>query len=277
MDGKLVADNETKQILGSVFHGNGEGVGFGGGGLRIGGAWVLNMDETIAEAAKLAATADQVVLSIGLSGDWEGEGSDRADMKLPGRTDDLVAAVAKANPNTVVVNQTGIPVELLWLGEVAGFVQAWYGGNETGNAIADVLFGDVNPSGRTSLSWPKKVNHNPAYYDYRSEGGRVLYGEDVYVGYRHYDTVEMDVNFAFGSGLSYTTFELSELKVSKIGRSELDAELRVEIEVANTGTLDGKDVVQVYVHQKKPSIRRPLKELKGFTKVAVPLGCRELP
>lgn len=309
VDDELVIDNETKQTLGSVFYGNGTveekgrihmekgksyhivlrfasavtsktplngGVGFGGGGLRIGGAWVLDMDDTIAEAAKLAASADQVVLAIGLSGDWEGEGSDRADMRLPGRTDDLVAAVAKANPRTVVVNQTGTPVELPWLADVAGFVQAWYGGNETGNAIADVLFGDVNPSARTSLSWPKRVTHNPAFYNFRSEAGRVLYGEDVYVGYRHYDTVEMALNFAFGTGLSYTTFHLSGLNVSKTGGSELESELRVEVQVRNTGRVDGQNVVQVFVHHKQPGIRRPPKELKGFTKVSVSTGTSEL-
>lgn len=307
VDGKEVVDNETKQKQGTVFYGCGsveergsilmekgktyhiklefasaptsklEGDGivrFGGGGFRIGGAWVLDMDDTIAEATRLAKHAEQVVICAGLNQDWEGEGADRVDMKLPGRMDDLISAVAAANPRTVVVNQTGTPVEMPWLGKVAGLLQAWYGGNETGNGIADVLFGDVNPSGRSSLSWPKRVEDNPAFYNYRSEGGRVLYGEDVYVGYRHYETVKREVNFMFGYGLSYTTFQLSDLKVGRTGGNagELDAKLEVTVNVKNTGGIDGQEVVQVYVHQQAPAIRRPPRELKGFAKVHVEAG-----
>ncbi|KAK5126087.1 hypothetical protein LTR85_011442 [Meristemomyces frigidus] len=307
VDGEEKVDNETKQTQGTVFYGcgtveergtvamekgktyhiklefasaptsklNGDGiVRFGGGGFRIGGAWVLNMDDTIAEAARMAKDAEQVVICAGLNQDWEGEGADRADMRLPGRMDDLITAVAEANPMTVVVNQTGTPVEMPWLSKVAGLLQAWYGGNETGNGIADALFGDINPSGRSSLSWPKRVEDNPAFYNYRSEGGRVLYGEDVYVGYRHYEMVKRDVNFAFGYGLSYTNFELSDLKVEKSGGEgkELDAKVKVTVSIKNTGKLDGAEVVQVYLHQQTPTIRRPPRELKGFTKVAVKAG-----
>ena len=305
VDGKEVVDNETSQTQGTVFYGcgtvevtgtvpmekgktyhiklefasaptsklDGDGiVRFGGGGWRIGGAWALNMDDTIAEAAKLAKDAEQVVICAGLNGDWEGEGADRKDMKLPGRMDDLISAVASANPRTVVVNQTGTPVEMPWLDKVAGLIQAWYGGNETGNGIADVLFGDINPAGRSSLSWPKKVEDNPAFYNYRSEAGRLLYGEDVYVGYRHYETVKRDVNFAFGYGLSFTTFELSDVKVEKSGDDDLSAKLQVTVNVKNTGKVDGQDVVQVFLHQQSPSIRRPPRELKGFTKIPVKAG-----
>lgn len=310
VDGEEIVDNESRQTQGTVFYGcgtveergtvpmekgktyhitlefasaptsklTGDGiVRFGGGGFRIGGAWVLSMDDTIAEAARMAKDAEQVVICAGLNQDWEGEGADRVDMRLPGRMDDLITAVAKANPNTVVVNQTGTPVEMPWLDKVSGLLQAWYGGNETGNGIADVLFGDVNPSGRSSLSWPKKVEDNPAFYNYRSEGGRVLYGEDVYVGYRHYEMVKRDVNFAFGFGLSLTTFELADLKVEKTTSSggdgaEVDAKLKVTVNVKNTGKLDGAEVVQVYVHQQTPGIRRPPRELKGFTKIFVEAG-----
>ena len=310
VDGKEIVDNETSQTQGTVFYGCGtveekgtlrmekgktyhvklefasaptskligDGiVRFGGGGFRIGGAWVRDMDETIAEAAKMAKEAEQVVICAGLNQDWEGEGADRVDMKLPGRMDDLIAAVASANPNTVVVNQTGTPVEMPWLPKVAGLLQAWYGGNETGNAIADVLFGDVNPSGRSSLSWPKRVEDNPAFYNYRSEGGRVLYGEDIYVGYRHYEMVRREVNFGFGFGLSYTSFELEGLDVKKSGDggNELGAKLEVSVRVKNIGKVDGQEVVQVYLHQQSPAIRRPPRELKGFTKVHVKAGGSE--
>ncbi|EMD00746.1 glycoside hydrolase family 3 protein [Baudoinia panamericana UAMH 10762] len=305
VDGHLVVDNTTKQKQGSVFYGCGsveekgtipvekgktyhvvldfasaptsklEGDGivrFGGGGFRIGGAWVRGMDETIKEAADLAKSAEQVVICAGLNQDWEGEGADRVDMKLPGRMDDLIAAVAAANPKTIVVMQTGTPVEMPWLEDVSGLLQAWYGGNETGNAIADALFGDINPSGRSSLSWPKRLEDNPAFYNYRSEGGRVLYGEDVYVGYRHYDTVKREVNIPFGFGLSYTSFELSDLRVERMGEDELSSKVKVSVTVKNTGKLDGHEVVQVYVSQQSPGIRRPPRELKGFAKVAVKAG-----
>ena len=305
VDGKLLIDNTTKQRQGTVFFGVGTaeekstihmkkgktyhvklsfasaptskllGGGvpqFGGGGFRIGGAWVLKMDDTIAEAVKLAKEYEQVVICAGLNQDWEGEGADRVDMKLPGRMDDLIAQVAEANAKTVVVMQTGTPVEMPWLDKVAGLVQAWYGGNETGNAIADILFGDVNPAGRSSLTWPKRVEDNPAFYNYRSEGGRVLYGEDVYIGYRHYETVKRDVNITFGQGLSYTTFELSKLKVSKDGEDDLTATINVNVNVENTGKRDGQDVVQVYVRPCCPGIRRAPRELKGFTKVAIKAG-----
>lgn len=308
IDGKLIIDNETEQTQGTSFYGcgtieekgtvkmqkdvtyrillqfasaptsktQGEGgtVRLAGGGFRIGGAWARDMEATIAEAVAMATQVQQVVICAGLNQDWEGEGADRADMKLPGETDRLIAAVAEANPNVVVVNQSGTPVEMPWKSQVAGILQAWYGGNETGNAIADVLFGDHNPSGRSSLSWPQKVQHNPAFLNYRSEGGRTLYGEDVYVGYRFYEAVDRQVNFPFGFGLSYTTFELSDLHLRKTGEG-LSAVLELSLSVSNTGTRDGQDIIQVYVSQRNPAIRRPVRELKAFSKVLVEAGSTE--
>lgn len=142
-----------------------------------------------------------------------------------------------------------------------------YGGNETGNAIADVLFGNVNPSGKLPLSFPKRIQDNPAFLNYKTERGRTLYGEDVYVGYRWYEMLDLPVLFPFGHGLSYTSFSLSSLAVTKT-----DKLLIVEVEVANTGTIAGAEVVQVYVSQKDPTIRRPKKELKGFTKIFLQKG-----
>jgi beta-glucosidase len=188
-------------------------------------------------------------------------------MNLPGHMDALISAVSAANPSTVVVMQSGTPVTMPWLSSVDALVQAWYGGNETGNAIADVLFGNVNPSAKLPLSFPKKLQDNPAFLSYRTERGRTLYGEDIYVGYRWYETLDMDVAFPFGHGLSYTSFELSDLKVVKKGEV-----LNVSVKVTNTGERDGAEVVQVYVSQKKPSIKRPKKELKGFAKVALKKG-----
>ncbi|KAK9481527.1 glycoside hydrolase superfamily [Lipomyces starkeyi] len=298
---KLVVDNETVQRQGEAFFNNGtvEEVGkieleagttyevkvefgsastsklettvmnFHGGGLRIGVARALNPEAEIKKAVEAAKLADQVILTVGLGGEWESEGYDRTSMKLPGATDTLVGAVLDANPNTVVVVQSGTPVEMPWISKAKAVVQAWYGGNETGNGIADILFGDVNPSGKLPLSFPVKVQDNPAYLNYRSERGRTLYGEDIYIGYRYYEAVEKDVLFPFGHGLSYSTFEFSDLAV------KVDAEsgtLTVKTKIANVSGPSGAEVVQVYIHQHNPSIGRPPKELKGFSKITVAAG-----
>ena len=249
-------------------------VSFGGGGVRIGGAKVLDADEEIAKAAELAKRVDQVVLCVGLNADFEQEGHDRSHMDLPGRTDDLIAAVAAANPRTVVVVQSGTPVSMPWTKAVAGIVQAWYRGNETGNAIADVLFGDINPSGKLPLSFPIRVEDNPAYLNYRSERGRTLYREDIYIGYRYYEAVKKPVLWPFGWGLSYTSFSLVnlDLKHKMCGGKDM---IVVTLSITNTGASDGAEVVQMYTSQRCPSIKRPLKELKGFTKVFVLVGERK--
>lgn len=245
----------------------GGSVDFGGGAVRIGGAWKIDPEEEIRKAADLAKDAGQVVICAGLNMDWESEGFDRPDMKLPGYLDRMITAVAEANPKTAVVIQSGTPVEMPWLSKVPALLQAWYGGNETGNGIADVLFGDVNPSGKVSLSFPIRNEDNPAFLNYRSEAGRTLYGEDVYVGYRYYEMLKRPVNFPFGHGLSYTSFELSDLSVENDGNT-----LTASVKVSNTGSVDGAQVAQLYISQDAPAIRRPVKELKGFSKVFLKKG-----
>ncbi len=204
-------------------------------------------------------------------------------MDLPGRTDELISALADANPNVVVVLQSGTPVTMPWAYKVSTLIQAWYGGNETGNALADVLFGDVNPSGKLPLSFPFRNEHNPAYLNYRSERGRVLYGEDIYIGYRFYEATNRRVQFPFGHGLSYTSFKMSHLQLTVLDpKSDPDSKTRdcgrndgvlhVSLRVENTGVLDGTEVVQVYVAQRAPSIKRPPKELKGFVKSFIRAG-----
>lgn len=123
--------------------------------------------------------------------DWEGEGTDREIFSLPGHMDALISAVSAANPSTVVVMQSGTPIAMPWISSVNALVHAWYGGNETGNAIADILFGAVNPSAKLPLSFPKRIQDNPAFLNYRTERGRTLYGEDVYVGYRWYEMLDL--------------------------------------------------------------------------------------
>ncbi|KAI4854348.1 hypothetical protein E4T44_00234 [Aureobasidium sp. EXF-8845] len=244
-------------------------VTFGHGGFRFAGCKRLDFETSIKEAADLARSVDQVVIFTGLSGEWESEGQDRPHMNLPPGNDDLIFAVLEANPNTVVVVQSGTPVAMPWADKAKAIVQAWFGGNETGNGIADVLYGDVNPSGKLPLTMPRRIQDNPAYINYRCEGGRTLYGEDVYVGYRWYENVEIAPLFPFGHGLSYTSFNMSDPQVSQEGSSNLN----VSCQVANIGTRAGAQVVQVYIAAPKSKhVGRPVKELKGFSRVSLEAG-----
>jgi beta-glucosidase len=244
----------------------------GAGGFFLGGIRRMDPSEEIAKAVTLAKAVDQVIICAGLNADFESEGYDRPHMDLPGHIDQLISSVAAANPNTVVVMQSGTPVTMPWLDQVPSLVQAWYGGNETGNAIADVLFGDVNPSGKLPLSFPVRNEDNPAFLSYRSELGRTVYTDDVFVGYRHYEKVGKKVNFPFGHGLSYTSFRYGNLRVGTSGEG-VEAKLVVEVEVTNEGKVAGKEVVQVFVAPPVGSaVTRPVRELKGFAKVLLKPG-----
>ncbi|KAL6940501.1 hypothetical protein ACO0QE_004405 [Hanseniaspora vineae] len=297
IDDKLVINNKEKQVLGDFGFGSGTipvsaflnlekgrtykiQIDYGSGptsvlcknheesALKVGVNKVIDEHAEIEKAAKLASEHDKVILVIGLNGEIECESYDRQNMQLPRRTNDLVTAVLKANSNTVIVNQSGTPVEFPWLQQATTLLQAYYGGNELGNSIADVIFGDANPSGKLSLSWPLKNEDNPAYLNFKTVMGRVLYGEDIYVGYRFYEKLQKQVAYPFGHGLSYTTFKFDGLKVSGD-----DETLKVGLSVANTGKVDGKEVVQVYIARNSPSaVPRPVKELKKFRKVALKAG-----
>ncbi|CAH6722521.1 putative probable beta-glucosidase I [[Candida] jaroonii] len=240
----------------------------GGGGINFGAIKKIDPDEEIEKAVKIAKNNDKVVLSIGLTHEWETEGSDRPNMELPLLTNKLVSSVLKANSNTVIVNQSGTPVEFPWLEDSKCLVQAWYGGNEAGNAIADVLFGDYNPSGRLPLTFPKKLKDNPTYLNFKTERGRVLYGEDIFMGYRYYEKMEKEVAFPFGHGLSYTSFEHNNLEISIDENKDL---LKVNVDIKNVGNLDGSEVIQLYISHDSSTIR-PVKELKGYQKIHLLVG-----
>jgi len=227
--------------------------------------------DSIQQAAALAAKSDVAIVFAGLTAEWESEGFDRPDMELPGDQVRLIEQVAAANPNTLVVLNVGSPISMSWLDKVAAVVQAWYIGQETGNAIADVLFGDVNPSGKLTTTWPKRLQDNPAYINYPGENGQVVYGEGLFVGYRYYDKKDVAPLFPFGYGLSYTTFAYRNLVLDA---SEYGAEdvIRVSVDIQNTGTRAGQEVIQVYVHDVRPRLVRPEKELKAFAKVALKPG-----
>ncbi len=217
------------------------------------------MDRAIA----LATRADAVVCVVGTDNDWETEGHDRASMALPPPQDDLVRAVAAVNPRTLVVVNAASPVEMPWRQDVAAILQAWFPGEEWGNALADVLSGDASPSGKLPTTFPIRLEDTPAFTSYPGERGQVHYGEGVFVGYRWYDARDIEPGFPFGHGLSYTTFEL--------GAAVWDGS-SVRLRLTNTGAVRGAEVVQCYVHDVASSVARPPQELKAFAKVALDPG-----
>ncbi|RJE25234.1 hypothetical protein PHISCL_02447 [Aspergillus sclerotialis] len=249
-------------------------VAFGPGGFRFGATRRVSNEELIANAVEQAANADQVVIFAGLTSEWETEGHDREHMDLPPGSDELISRVLKANPNAVVVIQSGTPVTMPWVNDASALLQAWFGGNECGNGIADVLYGDVNPSGKLPLSFPVRLEDNPSFLNFRSERGRVLYGEDIYVGYRYYERAKITPQFSFGHGLSYTSFARSGLAVeSSPEGSTLDNEtVTATVTVKNTGKVPGSEIVQLWIVPPKTVVNRPVRELKGFQKVALQPG-----
>jgi beta-glucosidase len=238
--------------------------------LRLGGVLKVPAD-SIRQAVALAAEADVAIVFAGLTDEWESEGYDRPDMELPGDQATLIEMVTAANPHTIVVLNGGSPIAMRWLDQAAAVVEAWYLGQETGNAIADVLFGDVNPSGKLPTTFPKRLHDNPAYLNYPGENGKVHYGEGIFVGYRYYDKKEIAPLFPFGYGLSYTTFVYRRLTLRQSPATAGEA-IRLSVEVENTGSRAGQEIVQVYVRQAQSRLSRPEKELKAFAKIALEPG-----
>jgi len=228
-------------------------------------------DEMIAEAVKAAKAAKVAVIFAGLPDSYESEGYDRTHMKMPACQNKLIEAVAEVNPNTVVVLHNGSPVEMPWIGKVKGVLEAYLGGQAVGLAAVKVLYGDVNPSGRLPETFPVKLSDNPSYLFYGGEGNEADYREGIFVGYRYYDKKEMDVLFPFGYGLSYTTFEYSNLRLSADTITDQET-VDVTVTVKNTGDRFGKTVVQLYVGDKESTVIRPDRELKGFEKVSLEPG-----
>jgi beta-glucosidase len=226
----------------------------------------------IDEACKNARSAAVALIYISLPATKESEGYDRSDLDLTPQQVALVKAVAAAQPNTVVILNNGAPVVMSeWLDGTAAVIEAWMMGQAGGGAIADVLFGKVNPSGKLAETFPLKLIDTPAYINYPGENGAVRYGEGIFIGYRYYDTKEVPTQFPFGYGMSYTTFDYQNLKLSSQPFRDVDG-LTVSVDVTNTGKLPGKEVVQVYVHDQKSKLVRPPKELKGFAKLELQPG-----
>ncbi|HEX7567256.1 MAG TPA: glycoside hydrolase family 3 C-terminal domain-containing protein [Anaerolineaceae bacterium] len=235
------------------------------------GAWMPlpEEDSRLARALEAASSSDAAIVFAGMPELGETEGKDRPHLHLPGKQDELIQAIVHANPKTIVVLNVGSPVSMPWLSEVPAVVLSYFGGLEVGNAIARVLVGDVNPSGKLPVTFPSRLEDTPAFGNYPG-GKEVRYCEGIFVGYRHYDLKDIDPLFPFGHGLSYTSFAYSHLQVpSSIKAGEA---WQVSVNVQNTGLRAGQEVVQLYIHDVKSSLPRPLKELKGFKKITLQPG-----
>lgn len=228
-------------------------------------------EKLIEEAKEVAKKSDLAVIFAGLPERYESEGYDRPHMKMPENHNRLIEEISKVQKNVAVVLANGAPVEMPWVDNVRGILETYLGGQGWGGAVADVLFGVVNPSGKSAETLPKKLSDNPSYLNFPGEDDRVEYREGIFVGYRYYDKKEMDVLFPFGYGLSYSTFEYSDLVLDKKEMTDQDI-LRVSVKVRNTGKVSGKEIVQLYVRDIDSSVIRPEKELKGFEKVELNPG-----
>ncbi len=234
-------------------------------------------DSLLTAAVETARNADAVIFIGGLNKNWfqDSEGDDRQTMALPYNQDKVINALMATNKNLTVILCSGNAVEMPWLSQVPALVQAWYLGSEAGNAIANIVSGEVNPSGKLPFSFPKKIEDNAAHsfgtLSYPGDGKKQEYKEDILVGYRWFDTKKIVPQFAFGYGLSYTTFEYGKISADKREYAKTDI-VKVSFTIRNTGKTDGAEIAQVYMSQPKASVLRPAKELKSFKKVHLKAG-----
>lgn len=226
----------------------------------------------IDEAVIAAQSADAAVIFAGLPDSFESEGYDRTHMKMPDSHNMLITAVSKVQQNTIVVLSNGSPVEMPWIDNVSAVLEAYLCGQASGGAAADILFGDVNPSGKLAETFPIKLSDNPSYLNFPGEKPAYTeYREGIFVGYRYYEKKQIKPLFPFGHGLSYTTFEYRNIETDKDEISDSDT-LNVKVTVANIGKVKGKEIVQLYIHDVESSIIRPVKELRGFEKIELEPG-----
>ncbi|MGH7022260.1 MAG: glycoside hydrolase family 3 C-terminal domain-containing protein [Caulobacteraceae bacterium] len=224
---------------------------------------------SIEAAAEMAARCDAAIVVIGAASISEGEGYDRADLELPGDQNALVEAVLAANPRTAIVLVGGAPYALPWIDHAPAVLEAWLGGEEGPDAAARILFGRAEPSGRLPVTFPRRIEDTPAHGWYPGDE-KVVYGEGLFVGYRHFDRAPASAMFPFGHGLTYTRFAYSDLAAPEEAAAGEDVE--VAFTLANVGQRSGAETAQLYVRPRGPSVERPVKELKGFAKVALAPG-----
>jgi len=230
------------------------------------------IDESLINEAKEAAkNTDVAVVFVGLPERYESEGYDRNHMDIPESHKNLIEAVAEVQNNIVVVLSNGAPIEMPWVNKVKGIVETYLGGQAVGGAIADILFGVTNPCGKLAETFPMKLSHNPSYINFPGEEDKVEYKEGLFVGYRYYDAKGIEPLFPFGYGLSYTNFEYTDILVDKNEIKDTDT-VTVKVKVKNTGSIVGKEIIQLYIRDIESSVIRPLKELKGFEKVELQPG-----
>ena len=225
------------------------------------------------ELTKIPSEADATIIFAGLNHDhgMDAEGEDRNSFKLPQEQIELIQKTANECANTIIVLINGSPIAMgSWIDDVSSVIEAWYGGMEAGKAIANVIFGDTNPSGKLSITFPKILPDSPAHVSKRTFPGddKVFYDEGIFVGYRHFDTKDIEPLFPFGFGLSYTTFSYENLRIDKKKIKNNDV-IKVSIDVTNSGKIKGKEIVQLYVQDVESSVERPAKELKRFEKVSL--------
>ncbi|MDO8392017.1 MAG: glycoside hydrolase family 3 C-terminal domain-containing protein [Actinomycetota bacterium] len=238
------------------------------------GAEPPELTDPMVAAVAAAAAADVAIVVVGTNADWETEGEDRTTLALPGRQDELVAKVAAANPRTVVVVNSGSPVAMPWLADVAAVLQVWFPGEEFGEALADMLFGVAEPGGRLPVTMPQRLDDTPAFAHYPGTDGRAVYGEGLLIGHRWYDAMGVEPVFAFGHGLGYTDWEIGDATIT----GDVEHGAQVTVTVRNVGARAGATVVQVYVGspvadpEGRNGTRRPLRTLRGFAKVVAEAG-----
>lgn len=231
-----------------------------------------DLDTVLIEEAKEAAgKADAVVIFAGLPDRYESEGYDRKHLHMPANQSQLIDEIASVQSNVIVVLMNGSAIEMPWLNQAKSILEAYLGGQAAGGAIADLLFGEVNPSGKLTETFPMKLSDTPSFLFFPGEGNRVEYREGIFVGYRYHDTKQVKPLFPFGHGLSYTTFEYSNLFMDNEEIKDTDT-VNVHLTVQNTGSRTGKEIIQLYVRDVQSTVMRPFKELKGFTKIELQPG-----
>ncbi|MNO26333.1 Thermostable beta-glucosidase B [compost metagenome] len=227
--------------------------------------------ELLKEAQEVAHEADTAILFLGLPDSYESEGYDRKHLSIPENHRALLDAVSKVQSSIVVILSNGAPVEMPWISKTKAILECYLGGQAMGEAIADLLFGDYNPCGKLAETFPVKMSDNPSFLNFPGEGDKVEYREGIFVGYRYYDKKELDPLFPFGFGLSYTSYEYSNLILDKTSIDETEV-VTASVTVKNTGLKTGKEIVQLYISDVESSVIRPTQELKGFQKIELSPG-----